>query len=68
MFVTSAVSVFVVLQIRGGLDGLSCLLVSVLTSAVAAFVELCSVNGLDTVTCPFVSMLVVLVLTKGLGG
>ncbi|MBR5289954.1 MAG: hypothetical protein IKU28_03060 [Erysipelotrichaceae bacterium] len=68
MFVTSVLAVFAVLQIRGGLDVTSCLVISVLTSAVATFVELCSVNGLDTVTCPAISMMIVIVFTKVLGG
>ena len=68
MLLTSAIAVFAVLQIRGGLDVISSLIVSVLTAGVATFVELCSINGFDTVTCPAISMMIVIVFTKVLGG
>ena len=68
MLLTSAIAVFTVLQIRGGLDVISSLIVSVLTAGVATFVELCSINGFDTVTCPAISMMIVIVFTKVLGG
>lgn len=68
MFVSSAVAVFTVLMIRGGVD----IPVALITSALAAFVcmivELCTKNGLDTITCPISAMIVIIPLLKVLGG
>ena len=68
MFLCSAISVFTVLMIRGGLHGVSCLIISLLAAAVTTFVELCSKGGLDTITCPLSAMVVILPLVQLLGG
>ena len=68
MFICSVTSVLVVLLIRGGLDFGACLLISLAAASVCTFVELCSKGGMDTVTCPTAAMLVILPLTKIMGG
>lgn len=68
MFACSAISVFTVLMIRGGLNGGYCLLISLAAAAITTFVELCSKGGLDTITCPLAAMMVILPLVQLLGG
>ena len=68
MFLTSTASVCIVLLLRGGLDGISCLVVSVIAAFVCTLVELCTNNGFDTVSCPTVAMIVIIPLVKILGG
>ncbi len=68
MFLTSAISVYVVLVLRGGLDGISCLVIAVAAALICTFVELCTSNGFDTVSCPTVAMLIIIPLVKILGG
>ena len=68
MFVTSAIAVFVVMMVRGGMGIPGCLLVAAAASAVSTFVEMCTKNGDDTITCPVAAMAVVLPLTQLLGG
>lgn len=68
MFVSSVLSVFVILTIRGGMGTGSCLLISLAAAAATTFVELCTKGGMDTVTCPGAAMLVILPLIKFLGG
>ena len=68
MFVTSALAVWVVLLLRGGMSVAACALTAVIAAAVSAFVELSTRGGYDTFTCPAVSMLVILPLTRLLGG
>ena len=68
MFISSAIAVFIILNIRGGISLPGCLLISVLGAFVAAVVELCSNNGLDTVTCPLAAMAVIIPLVKVFGG
>ena len=68
MFVTSAVAVWVVLLLRGGLGVGACVLTAAAASAVSTFVELCSKDGHDTFTCPAAAMAVILPLTWILGG
>lgn len=68
MFTTSALSVLIVLLVRGGLGFGGSLFISILAAAVTSYVELCTKDGLDTITCPVVAMLVILPLTKLLGG
>ncbi len=67
MFLTSALSVCVILLIRGGLDIVSCLIISFVASLVCTFIELCTKNGLDTISCPTGAMLVIIPLIKLLG-
>ena len=68
MFITSTLSVFIVLLIRGGINPLYVLLISVLSAIASTFVELCSKKGIDTITCPFVSMMIIVPLLMLLGG
>ena len=67
MFACSALSVFTVLMIRGGLHGASCLLISLAAAAATTFVELCTRGGHDTITCPLAAMLVILPMVQLLG-
>lgn len=68
MFITSAIAVFTVLSIRGGVDVISCIIIACLASVVSTFVELCTNNGFDTVSCPLAVMMVILPLVRVLGG
>ena len=68
MLITSALSVFIILLLRGGLDPIVCLGISLVAAAASTFVELCSKGGIDTITCPAVSMLIIWPLTALLGG
>ena len=68
MFVSSAVTVLVILLLRGGIGGLGCVVISLSAAAVTTFVEMCTKGGDDTVTCPAAAMLVILPLVKILGG
>lgn len=68
MFLTSTLSVYLMLSIRGGLDMISCLVISILTSVACTLVELCTKNGFDTVSCPTAAMIVMIPLIHLLGG
>ena len=68
MFLTSMISVFVVLIIRNGIDSMSCLMISIASAFACTFVELCTKSGLDTITCPTVAMVIILPLVQILGG
>ena len=68
MLLTSALAVFVVLLIRGGINPVFCLLISLVAATASTFVELCSKGGIDTITCPAVSMAIILPLTALFGG
>ena len=68
MLLTSALAVFVVLLIRGGINPIFCLLISLVAATASTFVELCSKGGIDTITCPAVSMSIILPLTALFGG
>ena len=68
MFLTSAIAVFTVLMIRGGVGIVSGLVISAAAAFVCMIVELCSKNGLDTLTCPSSAMVVIIPLLKVLGG
>ena len=68
MLATSAVAVFIVLMLRGGLSVPGCALVALTGAAVATLVEMYTRGGYDTITCPAATMLVMLPLTKLLGG
>lgn len=67
MLLTSALAVFTVLMVRGGINPLFAAAIAILTATASTFVELCSKGGMDTVTCPAVSMAIV-VLSLGLIG
>ena len=67
MFVVSFISVFTILLIRGGLDWLSCLIISAAAAAASAAVELYTKNGADTITCPLAAGAVILPLLYAWG-
>lgn len=68
MFLTSAVAVWIVLLLRGGMDLFRCAVTALAGAAVAALVEMHTKGGHDTFTCPAAAMLVILPLMKLLGG
>ena len=68
MFLTSAISVCLVLVLRGGLDVISCVFISVVAALACTLVELCTKSGLDTITCPATAMVIIIPLLKVLGG
>lgn len=68
MLLTSAISVLIILLIRGGLGFGRCLVISLAAAAVTTYVELCTKGGYDTITCPTAAMLVILPLIHLLGG
>lgn len=68
MFVTSLVTVAVVLLYRGGLSTLGYIVIPVIAAAVSAIVELYTPGGMDTVTCPTAAMMVILPLIHLFGG
>jgi len=68
MFTVSFVTVFVLLQLRGGLNGAEILFTAALTAAVSAVVELYTPNGMDTITCPLAAMVTLLPLVTLFGG
>ena len=68
MFVTSALSVWIVLLLRGGIGFWGCVVTALLAAAVSTLVELCTKDGYDTFTCPSAAMLVILPLIRLIGG
>ena len=60
MVITSFLAVFIVLLVRGNVNPVYCVLISIVASIVSTFVELCSKNGIDTITCPLVSIAIIL--------
>lgn len=68
MFLTSALSVTLILLLRGGLPAAGYAVIPVVTGAVSAAVELYSKNGMDTVFCPFAAMSVLIPLLRLFGG
>ena len=62
MFICAFVSVFTVLNIRGGLSVPMCLCISIVSALVCTVCELCAKNGLDTVICPISAMAVIIPL------
>ena len=67
MIITSAISVFIVLLVRGGVNPIFALLIAIVASTASTFVELCSKNGIDTITCPNVAMAIIVPLLMLLG-
>ena len=67
MIITSAISVFIVLLVRGGVTPIYALLIALIASTASTFVELCSKNGIDTITCPSVAMAIIVPLLMLLG-
>lgn len=68
MFVTSALSILIVLLFRGGLRPVGYVLIPVAGAAATTLVELITKDGNDTVTCPTAAMVVILPLVAVLGG
>lgn len=68
MFVTSAISVWIVLLLRGGMDFGGCVVTALVAAAVSTLVEFCTKDGYDTFTCPAAAMLVILPLIRLIGG
>ena len=68
MFVTSFISVAVILICQGTMSVGSCILISVVVALVSAITELYSKNGLDTVICPLSAMVILLPLVYLFGG
>lgn len=68
MFLTSFVSVLIVLVCRGGLNAVGLLLTAAITAFVSAMAELYSKDGMDTVICPMAAMVTVLPLVYLFGG
>ena len=68
MFITSTLAVCIVLLVRGGLNGASCIVISAAAALACTFVELCTKNGLDTVSCPAVAMMIIIPLVNMMGG
>lgn len=68
MLLTSFVTVFLVLFLRGGLPLPAVLLVALSVAVVSTLAELYSKNGNDTVVCPLCAMAVLLPLVAFFGG
>lgn len=68
MLITSAIAVFIVLSLRGGIDFVGCAVIALAGATVSMVVELCTKNGYDTFTCPFAAMIVILPLIRLMGG
>ena len=67
MIITSTISVFIVLFVRGGVNPIYALLIALVASTASTLVELCSKNGIDTITCPSVAMAIIVPLLTLLG-
>lgn len=68
MFVTSLISVAVILIIRGGLPVAGYIVIPIVVALISAFAELYSKEGMDTVICPISAMIVLLPLVYLFGG
>ena len=68
MFLTSFISVTVVLLLRGGIGSGALVAAAFVTALAAAAAELYSRNGMDTVICPVCAMLVLLPMLSLVGG
>lgn len=68
MFITSFISVVIILVCRGQMNAVSYILISVIVAFVSTLAELFSKNGLDTVICPVSAMAVLLPLIFMFGG
>ena len=66
--ITSAIAVWIVLTVRGGIGAFGCLVIALAAATVAMFVELCTKDGYDTFTCPAAAMAVILPLIHLFGG
>ena len=68
MFITSFISVFIILLFRGVIPWYLNLIVAITTGIVATTVELFTPNGLDTATCPIASMCSTILMLLLFGG
>ena len=68
MFLTSLVSVSIVLILRGGLSIAGYIIIPITTAFVSTLAELCSKNGYDTAICPISAMAVLIPLIYLFGG
>lgn len=68
MFLTSFLSVILILGCRGGLGTWGLIIVSFVTAVVSTLAELYSKNGMDTVICPMSAMAALLPLMYLFGG
>lgn len=68
MFLTSFLSVMIILGFRGGLGIVGIIVVSCVTAVISMLAELYSQNGMDTVICPISAMAVLLPLVYLFGG
>lgn len=68
MFLTSFISVAMILACRGGLPSVGLIVTAFVTAVVSALTELYSREGMDTVICPLCSMAVLLPLVCLFGG
>ena len=68
MFLTSLVSVSIVLILRGGLSIAGYIIIPIITALVSTLAELCSKNGYDTAICPISAMAVLIPLVYLFGG
>lgn len=68
MFLTSFVSVAIILIYRGEMNIMAYVLIPLVVALVSTLAELCSKNGMDTVICPLSAMVVLLPLIYVFGG
>ena len=68
MFITSFISVAVILLIRGGMPWYGYITTSLITAGVCAVTELYTLDGFDTMTCPLASAAVIIPFTFLWGG
>ena len=68
MFLTSFISVAIVLFCRGGFSVIGCVFVSLITALTSTVAELYSKDGMDTVICPISAMVVLIPLSFLFGG
>ena len=68
MFLSSFLSVFLILMYRGGITWHLCFIAAMLTAAVSAAVEVYSLRGMDTITCPLAAMVVLVPTLEVFGG
>lgn len=68
MFISSFVTVSVVMTFHGGLSLAGYIIIPLVTAAISAIAELYSKNGMDTVICPVSAMVAVEALTLLFGG
>lgn len=68
MFLTSLVSVTVILLCRGQLSLMGYFVIPAAVALVSTLAELCSRNGLDTVICPLAAMITLIPLMHIFGG